>query len=98
MVWSVEDQNKLAELWLKGTSINDIALAINRHADTISNKAMRMGLAKRNKVPKRQRDEAPRRKRKCLKCQQWFWAEKPFYVCKSCKSTTEWRSQGSSFI
>lgn len=98
MVWSVEDQNKLAELWVKGTSVSDIAEAINRHVDTISNKAMRMGLAKRNKSPKGQRDEPPRVKRKCLKCRKEFWAEKPFYVCRECKSTTEWRSQGSSFM
>ena len=98
MIWSVEEQDKLASLWMQGASVNEIAAAVKRPSKTIQGKATRMGLAKRNKSLQSKRDEPPRVKRKCLRCRKDFWAEKQYFICRECKSTTEWRSQGGSFL
>jgi rRNA maturation endonuclease Nob1 len=97
MVWTIKEQEQLANLWVRGFSVGDIAAAIHRPITTIHSKAMRMGLSKRKKCLKDKDDESPKIGRKCLKCRKIFMAEKPQFICKECKSTTEWRSQGSSF-
>ena len=98
MVWTIKEQEQLANLWVRGFSVKDIAAAIKRPVPTIHSKVIRMGLPKRNKCLKNRGDESPKVERKCLKCRKIFMAEKPQFICKECKSTTEWRSQGGSFV
>ena len=98
MNWNAEDQKKLSDLWVRGFSVKDIAAATNRPEIAVIAKAKRMGLAVRSKSYKTRRPEIPKVKRKCLKCRKDFMAEKPHFICGVCKSTTEWRSQGGSFL
>lgn len=95
MVWSVEDKKKLASMWVREFPAEDIATTINRPITAVKAKAKRMGLAVRNKSLKK---EIPKIKRKCLKCRKEFMAEKIHFICKECKATTEWKSQGGSFL
>jgi rRNA maturation endonuclease Nob1 len=98
MVWSVKDQKKLASMWIREFPAEDIAATINRPTIAVRAKARRMGLAIRGKSYKSRRPETPKVKRKCLKCRREFMAEKVHFICKECKATTEWRSQGGSFL
>jgi hypothetical protein len=100
MTWSIEDQKKLADMWLEDFSIKDIAAATNRSVDTVKHKAKSMGLViqTRNKVGVAKRSSPPKIRRRCLKCRKEFMAEKQFFVCNICKASADWKSQGGSIF
>lgn len=92
--WTEHEVDTLIKLWIKGQSVDDISVRLQRTSMSVQVKASRLNLPPRDGP----RGRLKARVRPCLVCGTQFFSDGPHHrICDACKKCEDWQSGESGY-